>query len=134
MQVLLVSACQPSVTLNEQEGHAFADQVEASVENSLQGLNDGDYARHSRNFDDDLKDQINEITFPQVREEILGRVGMYKSHSLIHVEDQNGFRTVVYDTRFERDDHVILRVLFSQNDAINHIAGMWFDSPALRGN
>jgi len=122
------------VTIAEPEARDFANQIEATVENSLQGFNDGDYARHSRDFDDDLKDQINEISFPQVREEVLGRVGSYEAHSLNRVEDQNGFRTVIYDALFERDDQVTLRVVFLLNDGEHHIAGMWFDSPALRNS
>jgi hypothetical protein len=131
--VILLSACQPAVVLANPDAQAFADQVDAIVENSLQGLNDGDYLQHSRDFDDDLKDQINEISFPQVREEILSRVGQYETRKLNRVEDQGGIRTVIYDTVFERDAHVTLRVVFFPNDPEHLIGGMWFDSPTLRG-
>jgi hypothetical protein len=133
IEVILLTACQPAVVLAEPEAREFADQVEAIVENSLQGLNEGDYARHARDFDDELKDQINEISFPQVRDEILGRVGQYETRKLNWVEDQGGIRTVIYDTVFERDDHVTLRVVFFPNDPEHQIGGMWFDSPAFLG-
>ena len=133
---LLLAACgvPQAEPIPAAEAEAFAAEVDPIVENMLLGLSEGDYARHARDFDEDLRDQIDElVNFPLAYDEIVGTVGTYEAHTLTEVEDQSdGLRIATYDVAFTEDEHVTVRVFFRKSDARHHITGLTFDSEKLR--
>lgn len=136
LAALLLSACAvpQAEPLPAAEAEAFAAEVEPIVENMLVGLSEGDYSRHSRDFDDELRDQIDElVNFPLAYDEIVGTVGTYEAHTLVGVTDQpDGLRVATYDAAFSQDEHVTVRVFFRRTDSRHRIAGLTFDSEKLR--
>jgi hypothetical protein len=131
----LFAACNAQgADLRPAEAAAFAREVDPIVEDVFAGLSEADYARHSSHFDEDFKEQIDEIVvFPQVVDEVIGTVGAYQSHDMISVADDGRYRVVTYDVAFADDPHVKARVFFWKDDPQHRIAGLAFDSPSLRG-
>lgn len=133
---LLLAACAPALTaLPASEEAAFAQEIDPIVEETLIGLSDGNYEQHAQYFDEEMRDRVDPIvTFPQVYDEVIGRVGVYQSHRLIQVEEQNLYRIATYDVSFANDPHVTAQFIFWENDDAHQITGLWFDSEKLRDN
>jgi hypothetical protein len=132
---LLLAACAPAVTtLPASEQEAFAQEIDPIVEETLVGLSEGDYEQHTRYFDEEMRDRVDPImTFPQVYDEVIGKVGAYQSHQLISVEEQNLYRIATYDVRFANDPHVTAQFIFWESDDAHQVTGLWFDSEKLQG-
>lgn len=107
---------------------AFA---EPKTENLLNGFNADDYAMFSRDFDAAMRQGLNQSAFEQTRAQITSRVGRYISRQVTSVARQDNFIVVLYNGRFENEDGVTMRVVFTPDDA-HQITGLWFDSPKLR--
>ncbi len=131
---LISTACVPQVTvLPNDQAQAFAEEVEPIVENLLVGLSESDYAKHTRDFDEDMRQAVDEtVAFPQMVEQIIGVIGTYQTHTLLRVEDQGEFRAAIYDAVFSHEPHVTVRVVFRLDDPDHKVSGLWFDSPLLR--
>lgn len=130
----LLAACQPVVDYPPDKAAAYAQEVDAIVENSLVGLSSNDVAAHTKDFDQDMKDAVDSVSFPSVYQEIIGPLGKYHSRALVGVQEQGSNVIVKYTTVFDNDPNVTLRVVFDKGDPQHHITGMWFDSELLKGN
>nr|MBN1228563.1 hypothetical protein [Anaerolineae bacterium] len=132
--VALTGCLAPHVNiLSDEEADAFASEVDEMVTNMLEGLSENDYDKLTRDFDEGMRDAVDEVEgFPQIYDDIIGIVGQYKSHSVSSVFDQGSYRIALYDTVFEHDSEVTTRVVFQEGEGQWLITGLWFDSPALR--
>jgi hypothetical protein len=132
--VFILAACSPAVnTLDLAARHTFAQEIDPIVEETLAGLSNDDYEQHTRYFDDEMRDRVDPVvTFPQVYEEIIGKVGAYQSHRLVSIEEQNLYRIATYDVTFANDPHVTAQFIFWESDDSHQITGLWFDSEMLR--
>jgi hypothetical protein len=63
---------------------------------------------------------------------VIGKIGKYVSRQMTTVIEQKPFRTVVYDARFEQEEHVTVRVVYNVAGDRPLVSGLWFDSPKLR--
>ena len=117
--------CQASEVLPPEEANAFAAEIDEVVDNTLEGLSEGDYEKHVQGFDDELRDEIDPIVaFPQVYDEIMTTFGRYESRELVRVEDRGRFRTVIYNATFSKDPSVTVRVVFWRNDPEHRISAL----------
>jgi hypothetical protein len=117
--------CQASEVLPTDEANAFAAEIDEMVDNTLEGLSEGDYEKHVQGFDDELRDEIDPIVaFPQVYDEIMTTFGRYESRELVRVEDHGRFRTVVYNATFSKDSSVTVRVVFWRSDPEHRISAL----------
>jgi hypothetical protein len=131
--LLLLGGCQQVKELPADQAEAFAKQVEPEVENMLVGFSNKDYEAHSRDFDQDMLDTVDPITFPKVYDEVIGKLGKYHSHKLLGVQLQNTEYLVVrYSAVFDNDPDVTVRVVFNYGDPDHKITGLWFDSKLLQ--
>lgn len=128
-----LGGCQQARELPADQAQAFAKTVEPEVENMLVGFSNKDYAAHTRDFDQDMLDTVDPITFPQVYDEVIGKVGKYHSHTLSGVQLQNDeFLVARYNAVFDNDSQVVVRVVFNYGDPDHKITGLWFDSKLLQ--
>jgi hypothetical protein len=127
-----MASCSGTTTLPDADGRAFADSVDAIVENALDGLSENDFEKHTSDFDDDMKKSIDEVAFPQVYDEIIGKLGLYQSRTFVRVDAQGSFYIVYYSAVFENEPEASIRFVFNKDDPDHKISGMWFDSPLLR--
>jgi hypothetical protein len=128
----LAACANVPATLPDDEAAAYAAEVDEVVENMITGLSGGDYGQHSRDFDETMLEQFDEVVFEQVYDEVIGVTGPYVSRSLNRVEQDSRFTAVVYDAVFENDSAVTMRVVFWRDDPAHLITGLWFDSELLR--
>jgi predicted small lipoprotein YifL len=130
---LLLAACGGPKTLPDDEAQAFAEQVAPLTENLLAALSNGDEAAYTREMDATMKGASSGDKFTQVYDTVIGKIGKYVSSAMTQVLEQGNYRIVIYDARFENEEHVTVRVVYDVSGAQPLVAGLWFDSPRLRG-
>ncbi len=107
------------------------DQVKAVAEpildNLLTGFNKGNYAQYSKDFDDTLREAIPEKKFQQVRENLLKKIGAFKSKKFLGFLNQQAYTVVLWKGAFAatRDDVLIKLVLAKRQDKVV-VVGLWF--------
>lgn len=131
--VLLLTACGGPQALPDDEAQAFAEQVAPLTENLLTALSDGDEAAYTRDMDATMEGVSSGDKFIEVYEAVIGKIGKYVSAEMTQVLEQGKYRIVIYDAQFENEEHVAVRVVYDVSGAQPLVAGLWFDSPTLRG-
>lgn len=130
---LALAGCQQVKEVPADQAQAFARTVEPEVENMLVGFSNKDYEAHTRDFDQDMLDTVDPVTFPQVYDEVIGKLGKYHSHTLQGIQLQNNeFLVVRYNAVFDNDPQTVVRVVFNYGDPDHKITGLWFDSKLLQ--
>ena len=125
--IFVVSACSPKVTeLTGADREAILAFSEAKTDNLLAGLNAGDYAAFSADFDADMLAAIGETQFEALKTERATKVGSYLSRSVDTVFQQGEFYVVVYKASFEKADSVTVRVVFRAAEP-HQVSGLWFN-------
>lgn len=120
------SANQPSVD----ETKRFSDSM---TENILVAMNEDNYLRFSQDFDEQMKNGLNETMYKNTIPAIKGKIGNYISKEFVSVEKKDQFTIVIYKAKFSQESgDVIVRNVFSDNNGKKYISGFWLDSPKLR--
>jgi len=132
VMLVLLAGCGGGKTLPADEAAAFAAQVDDVSENLLMGLSNGDYDAYVRDMDATMKKVSTEAEFDKTRSLIIDRIGKYVSRQTTQVVDQKQFRIIFYDTQFQDEDHVTVKVVFNMDEEPPLVSGLWFDSPKLR--
>lgn len=138
--LLMLGACggPQIVTLSGAEREAVLVYSEPATDNLLAGMNEADYARFSRDFDEAMLKSISEKAFQDILVSIGGKLGAYQSRQVSLVENTGSYIRVTYKGRFANEDGVTVRVVFGSKPAggagepIHLVSGLWFDSPKLR--
>lgn len=107
------------------------DYAAPKAENLIAGLVAGDYESFSQDFDEAMKSGMDQAAFEQLLGMFASKLGSYRSHEVSAVLQDAKFTTVAYKMIFEKDDAVVMRVVFD-NQEPHRITGLWFDSPELR--
>ena len=128
-----LGACQPPPTsITGADKDAVLAYSEGMTDNLLQGFNASDYAAFSRDFDDAMKRGIPAGDFTGMRTQIVGKIGQYVSRQVADVFELQGNIAVNYTARFEQEDAVTVRVVFTKSEP-HKVTGLWFNSPKLAG-
>ncbi len=124
--LILLPSCNPAPpTLSPAEQDAILLFSEAKTDNLVAGLNAGDYAAFSRDFDQDMLTAIPQSEFAAFKLERETDLGLYISRQVNQVVIDGGFYAVIYDAVFEKDDSVTMRVVFRTAEP-HEISGLWF--------
>lgn len=126
-----ISCVQPK-SLPQDETEAIVEFADPILVNALEGLSLGDYERHSRDFDSELKEQIDRVTFPIVYDQITGALGPYQDYALDRAEDRGRQIAVIYHVAFQNDDNAIVTLVFWKSDPEMKVAGFWIESELLQ--
>jgi hypothetical protein len=118
-------------TLKGEAEQQVLDYAEPKAENLIAGLIAGDYEQFSQDFDEGMKSGMDQAAFEQLLEMFAVKLGSYRSHEVSVVLQDEKFTTVAYKMIFEKDDAVVMRVVFDRQEP-HRITGLWFDSPELR--
>ncbi len=118
-------------TLEGDEQQQALDYAAPKAEMVIAGLVAGDYEQFSTDFSQSMKQGMNQAAFDQLLDMFETRLGSYQSHEVSVVLRDEKFTTVAYKMIFEKDDAVVMRVVFD-NQEPHLITGLWFDSPELR--
>jgi hypothetical protein len=125
----ILTACGGSkeTILSGQEQEAVLAFSEAKTDNLMAGMNASDYATFSQDFDQPMRTAMSQDAFGKFKQEYDGKLGAYVSRQVKEVtQSQSGkFVAVVYDTVFEKNNSVIMRVVFRAEEP-HEISGLWF--------
>ncbi len=123
-----LAACDtPDKKLSGADREAVLAFSEAKTDNLMAGLNAGDYAVFSKDFDKPMQYSMQEGLFLSIKGDLDAHQGKYVSRKVKEVYRTNeDYYTVIYDTSFEQDQNVIMRVVFSAQEP-HSISGLWFN-------
>lgn len=125
--VFLLAGCAPQETvLSGDEQDAVLAFSEAKTDNLLAGLNAGDYAMFSADFDQDMLNAMTQAQFDALKLDRDAKVGLYVSREVTSVVQQGDFYAVVYSAALEKAPDVTVRVVFRIADP-HQVSGLWFN-------
>jgi len=113
-------------TLSGADKDAVLAFSEAQSDNLLAGMNANDYAAFSKDFDQDMLNAMTQTEFDKLKKDRDAKLGLYVSRTVSGVVKQGDFYTVIYDAKFEKDDAVIMRIVFRVADP-HAVSGLWFN-------
>jgi hypothetical protein len=98
------------------------------TENILISMNRGDYAGFSRDFDETMKGELPEDTFPAFVGQVNGQIGNYIADSkrMTSVNVNNGLTTATYEADFAAMEDVTVEVIYQEIDGKMKVVGLWF--------
>jgi len=128
----LLSGCSSKTSPNIQTDIQFsADPI---ANNILMSLNNNDYAGFSKDFDQTMKNTLNQTAFDKFYSQMKTEVGDYQSDVFVSAATQNGAVTIQYIARYSKELAGVMMVLVLQmNKGTYEVQGLNFDSPNLRG-
>lgn len=99
---------------------------EAKTDNLLAGMNAGNYALFSQDFDTDMAKAMTQSEFDKLKADRDAKLGLYVSRQVDSVVQAGDFYSVIYTAVFEKDDAVVVRVVFRVADP-HEVSGLWFN-------
>ncbi len=127
--MILLSACsaqQPKSTVVEGAARdqvlAYADPI---AENMLAGMNNGDYAAFSRDFNQKMKDAMGPDSLPKLKDQLEPRIGKYQSKQPQQVLDYGDLITITYNGVFEKAKNIKILVTVTKSEP-HQVAGLFF--------
>ena len=125
--VSILSGCGSKDTaLTGADKDAVLAYSEAKTDNLLAGMNAGDFAMFSQDFDKDILAAITQAKFGDLRKDRDAKLGLYVSRTVSSVVQNGDFYAVIYDAKFEKDDAVTARVVFRVAEP-HEVSGLWFN-------
>ena len=127
-----LTACNPQEKiLSGTDQAAVLAFSEAATDNLFAGMTANDYASFSRDFDADMQAALPASHFETFKQDLDSKIGNYLSRTVDQVIQSGEFYVVIYQTKFELEEPVIVRVVFRVAEP-HSISGLWFDSKKLR--
>ncbi len=123
---LLTGCGSQGTTLTGADRDAVLAFSESKTDNLLSGMNAGDYAVFSADFDQDMLSAMGQAEFDALKADRDTKLGLYVSRVVNSVVQQGDFYVVLYDAKFEKDDAVVVRVVFRIADP-HQVSGLWFN-------
>lgn len=102
------------------------DYAGAMTESVLTAINEGDYVKFSRDFDQAMKDALPEAAFNELKSQLSASVGDYVSKQVDKVVVTDEYTTVIYNAKYTKADKVIITVSFSTVDGTTLVSGLYF--------
>jgi hypothetical protein len=119
-----IPAAAAPIGTNDARVKAIAEPI---LENLLAGFNKGNYAQYSKDFDATLREAIPEKKFQQVREEILKKIGSFKSKKFLGFLNQQAYTVVLWKGAFSgTKDDVLIKLVLSKRENKVVVVGLWF--------
>jgi hypothetical protein len=122
-----LAGCGPKEQLlSGDERDAVLAFSETKTDNLLEGMNANDYQVFSKDFDQDMLSAMTPEQFGSMKRDRDEKLGLYISRKVDRVVQIGDFYAVIYDSVFEKDDAVSVRVVFRTAE-LHEISGLWFD-------
>lgn len=100
-------------TLTDAEKVNLAEPI---LERILQGVNKNDYAVYSDNFSKGLKDQITEKEFKILNDDLIKKIGEYKSRTFLGILNKKIVDIYIWKAKFAKTDEDFMIRLFLIED------------------
>jgi hypothetical protein len=126
----ILSSCGGSkeTVLSGEERDSVLAYSEAKTDNLMAGLNAGDYAVFSRDFEQDMLNAMPQSGFEKMKKGRDAKLGSYLSRQVnkVTLSESGKFVAVIYNAVFEKDGAVSMRVVFRADDP-HQVSGLWFN-------
>ena len=108
-----------------QKVEGYADAI---TENILVAMNESDFEKFSKDFDDNLKMEVSASTFSTFLAQVNGRVGPYVkgSKEVISVQNIENRTVINYSLDFEKMNEVNLEINLQKIENRVKVVGLWF--------
>jgi hypothetical protein len=121
---LIGEAAADPIGKNDKQVRAVADPI---LDNLLAAFNAGDYAKYSRDFDPTLREAMPEEKFRKVTEELLQKIGKYKSRQYLGFLQPNQHTDVLWKGKFSNTTgDILIKMRVSKRKDKNVVVGLWF--------
>ena len=108
-----LTACQSQEkVLSAEESVPVLAYAEAKTSNLMAGIQIGDYAVFSRDFDDAMRGALPVDKFPAFLADWRAKLGDLQTRTVDSVRQNGDYVAVVYAAKFTANDQVTLRVVF----------------------
>ena len=127
--LLLLTGC----IVNDEEILEFA---EYSTESYLVAINELDYGKYRKDFDDVLLSTITEQEFLDFSSYLKDTVGDYipGSKEFSYTSSQKGLYLVFFNAAYTLEEEVEIQMIFVKEGDEYKIGGSWFDSEKIQEN
>jgi outer membrane murein-binding lipoprotein Lpp len=123
----LLSGCaSQNAVLTGADQEAILTFSEAKTDNLMAGMNANDYALFSKDFDEAMLTAMSNSKYDAFKIDRDAKLGPYISREVNNVVQQGDFYSVIYNTVFEKDNNVTMRVVFRASEP-HQISGLWFN-------
>ncbi|MBP1466445.1 DUF3887 domain-containing protein [Candidatus Chloroploca sp. M-50] len=124
---MLLFGCGSSTTeLTGTDMDAVLAFSEDKTDALLSGMNNNDYAAFAQDFDVDMRKAMPQAQFDALKKDRDAKLGLYVSREVSSVVLSNEFYAVNYTAKFEKDDNVVVRVVFHVAEP-HQVSGLWFN-------
>ena len=125
--ITLLAGCgSKGVTLTGPDRDAVLAFSESKTDNLLAGMNAGDYASFSADFDSAMLNAMPQAQFDAMKKDRDVKLGLYVSRQVNSVVKQGEYYVVIYNAKFEKDEAVVVRVVFLGTEP-HLVSGLWFN-------
>ena len=122
--LLTIPAGAAPVGKDDQQVKSLAEPI---LDNLLGGFNEGNYAQFSKNFDNTMRQTINEQKFKQVRGDLLKKWGKYKTKKYLGFLNQDSYTVVLWKGAFaDTKNDILIKLVLSKQQNKVLVAGLWF--------
>ena len=118
-------SCNKTLTDEEIKIKNIADPI---TENYFVSINNEDYDKFSKDFDDGMKKAVAKDNFTQFILPIKNGLGNYIPNSikLVTIANEQGFTAAYYDANFSKKVNIKIKMVFSKINDEYKISGQWF--------
>lgn len=130
--VISASGClwQPlNTSFGEKEITFEQPLIDDITENVLQGLNENNYTKFTKDMSDVMIKVLPESRFSELVALISGTSGKYISKELSFIEEYAGYIVYIYDCQFEKEP---VKLTISFKLGYYEVEGLYFDSENIR--
>jgi hypothetical protein len=129
--ILLLFFCSSFVSCSKTlsaEEIKIRDIVDPLTENYFVSINNEDYGKFSKDFDDGMKNAVPKENFNQLILPVKDGLGDYVPNSirLVTIASEKGFTAAYYDADFSKKSNVKIKMVFSKINGEFKISDQWF--------
>jgi hypothetical protein len=129
--ILLLFFCFSFVSCNKTlsaEEIKIKNIVDPMTENYFVSINNEDYSKFSKDFDDGMKKAATKDNFNQLILPVKTRFGDYVPNSikLVTIASEQGFTAAYYKADFSNKNNIKIKMVFSKINGEFKISGQWF--------
>jgi hypothetical protein len=116
-----------SKTLSAEE-IKMRDILDPMTENYFASINNEDYGKFSKDFDEGMKKAVTKENFNQFILPLKDGLGDYVPNSikLVAIASEKGFTAAYYDADFSKKNNIKIKMVFSKINNEYKISGQWF--------
>lgn len=112
----------------------FRKMAEPIIDNILNGIKSGDYAKYSRDFDKQMKDSTTEEDFKKLRSSLENFYGQYESRtfSVIQTHEDKSkdllMKKIIWKGKYSKSNTgVSIQLVFKKYGKNWKVTGLWFN-------